>query len=469
MPEPARLPLSSFATLGSGELIARAIAFVATALLTRRLGANGFGELAFATAITTYLVLVPNAALQDLGSRAVARAVGDAPRLVASVTKVRLGFSVIAIAAVSLLALLLPWSPTIKALIALSGLALVPQALNAAWGYKALERTVPVGLALAAAQLVYLLAVLAFVHRSEDLLRVPVAQAAGELCAAAVLVSLVGQGWRRGSFREGVVILRGAGTVVANRLLRAVIVTADIVLLGLLASSAQVGMYSAGYRVCFLLTAIAASAHIVFQPALIRARDDPARASSVLTDALWMACAVGLPLVAGGIMVAPDLLALLFGEPYRPAHLAFRILLISTGLLFLHGTMHAAYLARHRLGLQTLVLGSAAAVNLGLNALLIGPLGIVGAAVATASAEFAILVGSAMILWHWHWRPDARVLAKPVLATTGMAVGLLLLPDGWHVMSRIGVGGLMYIGLLALLGGIPPQLSRLSYQPHSPR
>lgn len=434
---------------------------MATALLTRRLGASGFGELAFATAITTYLVLVPNAALQNLGSRAVARAVGDAPRIVASVTKVRLAFSAVAITAVSLLAFALPWSATIKALIALSGLAIVPQALNAAWGYKALERTLPVGLALATAQLVYLLAVLGFVHRSEDLLRVPVAQAAGELCAAGMLLALVCKGWRSSSFREGVVILRGAGTVVTNGLLRAVIVTADIVLLGLLASSEQVGLYSAAYRVCFLLAAIAASAHIVFQPSLIRAHDDPARASSVLSGAIWMACAVGLPLVAGGIIVAPDLLALLFGEPYRAAHLAFRILLASSLLLFLHGTMTAAYLARHRLGLQTAVLGSAAAVNLGLNVILIGPLGIVGAAVATVSAELVILIGSATILFHWHWRPDLRVVAKPVLAATGMSVGLLLWPDGWHVIFRIGAGGLAYLGLLALIGGTPPQLAQV--------
>ena len=60
-----------------------------------------------------------------------------------------------------------------------------------------------------------------------------------------------------------------------------------------------------------------------------------------------------------------------------------------------------------------------------------------------------------------------RVLAKPVLAVAGMLIGLLLLPGQWHVMFRIGAGGLMYLGLLALLGGIPPQLSQLWHQPRS--
>lgn len=455
---PSRLPLSGFVTLGSSELLARGIAFVATALLTRRLGASGFGELAFATAITTYLVLVPNAALQDLGSRAVARAVGDAHRIVASVTKVRLAFSLAGIAAVVVLAFALPWPHTTRALIALSGLVIVPQAVNAAWGYKALERTFPVGLALTAAQLVYLLVVLGFVHDSNDLLGVPIAQAAGELCAAAVLSSLVWRGWNHGSLREGAVILRGAGTVITNRLLRTVIVTAGMVLLGLLTTNAQVGLYSAGYRVCFLLTAIATSAHIVFQPALVRARDDPAHASSVLTGSLWMASAVGLPLVAGGIIVAPDLLALLFGQPFRDGEQAFRLLLAGTGLLFMHGAIGGAYLARHRLRTYTAILAAAASLNLFLNLLLIGPFGIVGAAIATVSAEAIILLCSAITLWRWHWRPNLRVLIKPAWAALGMVIELLLLTHSWHVLVRIAVAGVTYVAILAMLGALPPQL-----------
>ena len=454
----AGLPFTNFVALGSGEIMARVIAFAVAALLTRRLGATGFGELAFATAIASYLIVVPNMALQDLGSRAVAREPGAAPDIVASVTRVRVMLGVCGALAVALLALVLPVSSAEKTLVVLSGLGVIPQALNSSWAHKALERVRSVSGSLVLAQAVVLVAVVALVRRDGDLLRVPVIQAAGEMAAAALLFPLVRMGWRRSSFSAGLAVVRGAGTVIVNRLLRAVIVTADMVLLGFLVKAEQVGLYSAAYRVCFLLTAIAASAHVVFQPALMRAHDDPPRASAVLSDALWMAWTIGLPLVVGGMFVAPDLLALLFGEPFREAAVAFRILLFSTGILFLHGALFGAYMARRRLRLQMAIVGAAAALNLLLNALLIGPLGIVGSAVATVAAECLILVSSAVVLWRWRWRPKLHTLAKPGLAGIGMLLALQLLPAMWHVTIRIVFAGAVYAMLLVVLGALPPQI-----------
>lgn len=70
---PRKLPLGNFAALTSGELASRAVAFAVTGLLTRRLGADGFGELAFATAVAGYALLVPIQSLQDYASRQVSR------------------------------------------------------------------------------------------------------------------------------------------------------------------------------------------------------------------------------------------------------------------------------------------------------------------------------------------------------------------------------------------------------------
>ena len=451
----ARARFTSFVSLGAGELVSRVIAFIATATLTRRLGASGFGELAFAAAISGYLLLVPNAALQDLGARAVAQDPSNAARIGAEVTRVRVAISLLGTVAVSLLALGLPTSNTVKALVALSSLSVVGQALNASWVYKALERTASVGVALVITQLVTLLGVVLLIAHPGDLLRVPAVQGAGELAAAIVLLPLIWRGWRGGSFQNGVRMLRGAGTVIVNRLLRSVIVSADMILLGFLAASADVGRYSAAYRVCFLLTAIATSAHAVFQPSLLRAHDDPDAASAVLTDSVALAGTVGMPLVVGGVIVAPDLLALLFGEPFRAAEGAFRILLIGMAMLFLHGTMQPAYLARRALTVQTAVIGGAAALNLGLNAVLIVPLGIVGAAIATAAAEAVILCAHIVILSRWKWRADFRVLSKPALAVAGMGVVMYLLPASWHVVVRMTAGGVAYLILLWGLGGIP--------------
>jgi O-antigen/teichoic acid export membrane protein len=463
------LPLTNFLSLVTGEIGARSIAFVVTAVLARRLGAAAFGDIAFATAMTGYLLLVPNLALQDLASRAVARAPHHARGIIASVTRVRMCVAVAGAVLVVVLASLLPVSRSVTVLMALCCLVALPQAVNVAWAHKALEQPRLVGTSLMLAQAAALIAVLLGVRSDMDVFRVPVIQAIGEVAAAAVLLPLLLSSWREGTFARGVVELHGAGTVILNRLLRGAIVTADVVLLGFMVSPRSVGLYSAAYRVCFLLTAIAASAHVVFQPALMRASESPAQAARVLTDALWMAWAVGLPLVVGGILVASDLLSLLFGDAFRDGTTAFRILLVSIGLLFIHGALYGAYMARHRLGLQTVVLAVAVVVNLALNAMLIPSHGIVGSAIATAAAEAVILVCSATVLWRWHWRPDLRPLLKPAAAVLGMAAVLYVLPASWPVLLRITLSATVYAVLLIAIGGLPPQITQMLKRGRVPR
>jgi len=454
---PPGIPFGNFLTLGAGEVGSRGIAFFATAVLARRVGTEGFGILGLAFALTSYLLIVPGAGLQDLATREVARRPEDACRLAAGVLRFRLMLAFGLLGLSGILALLLPKPPIVRAVIALSAVSVLPLAVNAAWVYKALERTRRVAISLILAQLVYLTGVVFLVRSPGDLLRVPIVQAAGELVAAFLLLPIVWGGWRSGSLREGVATLRGGGTITLTRALRAVVLTADVVLLSFLANDRQVGLYSAAYRVCFLLTAIAASAHVVFLPALTRARADAPAASAVLGHSLWLSWTVALPLVVGGALVAPDLLALLFGREFRAGGDAFRLLLMSIGVLFLHGTLHNAFLARERLAVETAIIGAAAVVNVALNFLIIPGYGLSGAAFVMVITEGMILVGGTSAVMRWGWRPPLRVLVRPTIAAALMAGLLVALPDTLHVTVRILLGGLAYAAAFGLVGGLLPK------------
>lgn len=351
-----------------------------------------------------------------------------------------------------------PISPTVKALMVVGSLGALPQALNVTWAYKALEQTGRISIGLGLGQLVALLLVLVLVHGPSDLIRVPVAQVLGEVALTVFLLPMIVIGWRASSFKEGLTVLRGANAAVVARMFRALIVTADMVMLGFLAEASELGYYSAAYRVCFLLTAIAASAHVVFQPALMRAGTDALRASVVLSEALWMASAIGLPLVVGGGIVGPDLLALLFGDSYRAGGDAFRLLLVAMGLLFVHGALSGSFLARNELGLQMRLVGVAAALNISLNAVLIPSHGIVGASVATVAAEGLTLVGGVVMLRRWGCRLRIRYLVGPLFGVGGMAAALIAMPLTWHVLTRISLAAFVYIGLMLATRGSHPNM-----------
>ena len=132
-------------------------------------------------------------------------------------------------------------------------------------------------------------------------------------------------------------------------------------------------------------------------------------------------------------------------------------MLFSTGLLFLHGTLHNAYIVRDRLVLQVAIIAAAAAGNIFLNLLLIPAYGIVGSASATLIAEAMILAAGACVVLRWGWRPDLRPLVRPAIAAGAMAAVLLLIPVTGHVAARTALGGLAYVAALAFAGGLPPE------------
>src|SRR5206468_11116647 len=58
--------LRAVMALAGAEVIARAVAFAATAVLARRLGPDGFGVIGFAAAVCSYPLLAINSGLHDV-------------------------------------------------------------------------------------------------------------------------------------------------------------------------------------------------------------------------------------------------------------------------------------------------------------------------------------------------------------------------------------------------------------------
>jgi len=190
----------------------------------------------------------------------------------------------------------------------LSGLSFLSLAADPTWVYKGLERGVSAAAAQVLAQLLYVVAVAALVQTPEDVLRVPVAQFAGEFAAAAALLfglPLLGWRWPRAAWGLGRRLLVSAGFLTASRVLRTLIVTFDVVLLGFMVAASEVGLYTAAYRFCFLLMAIAGAVSAAYLPAFTRVAAEGAEAlRDQLSEALRMSLLIGAPLVAGSMVIA---------------------------------------------------------------------------------------------------------------------------------------------------------------------
>jgi O-antigen/teichoic acid export membrane protein len=448
-------------SLGSSEIIARLAAFVGTAYAARRLGPEQFGIVGFALALFSYISVVVSGGFNDVGSREVARRPGEASSIAANVIVVRLAIALIGLALLGTTVWFLDKPPTVKLVVLLTGLLVFSLALDTSWVYKGLERNHPVSLALILSQILYAGAILLTVNQPRDVAFVPLAQFLGEICAALMLtVPLFWLGKIKFNWREGFDILRGSSFSAVSRLMRAVMYSFDVVLIGFWIGEEAVGRYSAPYRICFLLVAIAASIYTSYLPTIIRvsSQDDKENQIGKIAErSLSLAAAVGAPLVVGGIIVAAPLLETVFGSDYTDGADAFKFLLLSVGFVFLHGANHNIFLAVNRLKTEMMIFAAAAAVNIGLNIFIIPRYGIVGAAFVTAAADALTLVLGLIVINQIGVPFSLLSVWRPLLASAVMGAVLLAMGTNHSLILYLATGGIVYLLVLALLRGIPPE------------
>src|SRR5213592_816468 len=420
--------LRSVISLSGGDILSRLIAFAGVAYLTRKLGPAGFG-------------------------------------IVGSVILVRLVFALVAIATMAIIAWLIDKSLATKLVIVLSGLSFLSLAVDTSWAYKGLERNRPVAVSMILGQTLFVVLVLLFVRGPGDVVYVPVAQFTGEVVAASVLTMLLLRvGPVEWHFSEGLRILRSSGNLLASQILRTLIFNFDVLLLGFLLGEKPVGLYVAPYRFCFLLLAIAVAIQTSYLPAFTRAAAvGPAALGEITKRAMAFSAAVGAPLVVGVMVVAKPLLWTLFGPDYVDGTTAFRLLILSIGLIFLHGHLQNIFLVRDQTFKQMLIIAGGTALNIVLNFLLIPAWGIAGAAASTVAAEGLILVLAWLAVRAIGVCFRFSATLRPVLAAAVMGATLLALRTAENLALSVIVGAAVYAAALVLLRGIPED-TRLGFR-----
>ena len=222
----------------------------------------------------------------------------------------------------------------------------------------------------------------------------------------------------------------------------------------------EVGVYSVAVRVSsalvFLMIAFR-TAWPAFAYSITDDHDARRTYSYVLTYVVYVTCWVSL---AFGVL-APWIVRLLAGKPsfYRASDAV--ALLSFAGAAYTAYTVMAIGSGRARKTQWNWVIAAvAAAINIGLNILLIPPYGMIGAAIATVAAYVALFVG--MVIYSqevyyvaYQWRR--------VLTAAGVAVALCVLGTSLNVPLVVAVLlVLVYPFLLIPLGFyLPAELKRL--------
>ncbi len=447
-----------FLALGLGEALARLLAFAAMVVAARRLGPAMYGVVGVATALALYLNRVVDWGLDlGLGVREVAARGHDLARALPAILTARLllAFGVIALAVGGSL-LFLP-APD-AAVVALSMFTLLNVALSTRWVHIGLGQARVAALAMVVGQALFGLLLVLLVHGPGDVARVPLGQLAGEAAAALLLLVAL----RRGGHALPVSLDRAVvaplvprgGALMGSALLGIFIFNAGLIFLRAERGPAAAGYYTAAYTLVTFFLNVGIAYSLALLPELTRVRDDAEARRQVAHTAMAQVLTLSLPVALGGALLAPQVIGLIYGVGYAAAARPLAILLWTLPLCVLRDVPIMALQAGGREGAVLRLTAWAAGINLVLTGVLVTRYGLVGAAwagVATEAARLGLALAAV--------RRERVDLVSPLrlwktLLALGAMVGAVLGLPGANVLVRVAAGGVSFLAVLGLTGGI---------------
>lgn len=206
-------------------------------------------------------------------------------------------------------------------------------------------------------------------------------------------------------------------------MLRMITMWVDTLMLGSFKGSADVGLYNAAYPLAQFVTAPLGAMLLIYTPVTAglyaqNALSEIRRNFSILTK--WL-CSATLPLFLILFLFPETILSFLFGANYASAGSALRILSLGAIITNLFGPNASALVTMGKSQFIMWTILAGATLDIGLNIALIPPLGIEGAAIASAVAM--TLIGFA-----YSWKlyslsgaqPMSKNLVKPTLVSLAM-------------------------------------------------
>jgi len=259
--------------------------------------------------------------------------------------------------------------------------------------------------------------------------------------------------WR--SFRSDLVkpIITQAWPFALAGLLGTIMLQTDMIMLGWFWGAEEVGFYSAAQKIILLLYLLPGFLAVSLFPSFSRlASTDKEKFRLILEKGISAAFLMAFPIAVGGIILAPQIINLIYGPAYLQSSTAFVILLFTLFFLSPGVFVGNAIFAYNRQKLFTSFVGLGTVSNVIFNFLLIPSYGIVGSALAT--------IGSQLLANGFIWNMMKKInnfktlinLPKTLVAVFVMATATFIFRVlGINVVLNIAFSAVIYFAVLKIL------------------
>lgn len=446
----------NFSAMVIADVMAKLPPLLTFPYLTRVLGPELYGKYGFAKNVAFFLTLLASTGLYPYGIRAVAQNSGDENAINSKIIGIRLVFTAAAIAILLLYTFTLsPADELIRMLLLISGLLMIPSALNLDWLLIGRGLVVPVAVATIIGQLLYAVLVVLFVKSKSTVWMIPASTLAGEIVCVSIIYYVVwkrfGLAWPRFTktdFKEIVPVsfLLGLGSIIAMSYDKI-----DSIILGYFRPIAEVGVYMATYKIIWIIMSFQPVLATVFFPLIAESTvsdRDTVRDSQLYLKILYF---ITFPLIAGGIVLAEPFTRFVIGSEYTGAGLLFTFLLpniFAGGLANYYAGIKLVAMNKNRE--YVIAVSAGAATNIVLNLIFVPRWGAMAAAVVTCLSQFSV-AGIAAWFGREHQSPSLwQNILKPLTISIVMVVvlgGIVAFYPEVHVLFLIFIGAAIYFSL----------------------
>ena len=446
------------------KVIATALGLVAVAIMTRYLGREGFGQY---TTIITFLSFF--AIIADLGLTLVTVQMISHPgvnehKILSNLLSLRLVSAVIFLGLAPLAVIFFPYDPIIKLGVAVTALSFFFIALNQILVglFQKNLRMDKVSIAEVVSRIVLVAGVVLVWYFDLGLINIMV---------AAVIASAVNFLFHYLFSRQFVRIklhfdftvwsdiIKKSWPLALTIIFNVIYLKADTLILSLIKSQSDVGIYGATYKVIdVLITFPFMFAGIILPIMTARwAANNKDGFKNVLQKSFDVMVIIALPLVIGTQFVAKNIMVLVAGQDFAMSGPILQILILAAGLIFF-GCMfaHAIIAIDKQKKIIPAYIFTAVTAVIGY-LIFIPKYSYFGAAWVTIYSEIAIGLASVYLVWKYaRFLPNLKITGKALLASAIMAVALYLTAD-WNLFLVLSLAMLVYFTALYLFKGISKQ------------
>lgn len=443
------------------DVIGKILPFLSFPYLVRVLGQELFGKYGFALSITGLVLLLASPGLVPFGTRAAAQNDGGEAVLAAKINGLRAAFLALSLIVFSFYMLFAaPEDPQTRLLLVMCSLAAVPTTFSQDWLLTGKSIISPVAVAGVVGQIGYTVVIFVGVRSQALFWIVPVATIVSTTLSSIVVYYVVrkhfGLSWPTISWTSAKEIVPTSLVLGFASTMSMMYDKIDTVILGYSRSMEEVGLYTATYKLMWVVMSFQPILSKVFFPIIAKSVGQSGVEDDNSSLYLKMIAFISFPIMIGGVFLATPLTELILGKEYQGAGFLFALLVpnvLAGGLAIYYAGIKLVAFNKNKEYL--LAVASGAIINLALNLVLIPKWGVAAAALTTILSQ-TVVAGSATWMTRQNRGPSFLKLAwLPLFLSCVMLlplIGLKAIFPHIHVAVLVGVGGLSYGGLWLLVG-----------------